>query len=131
MSYWQIFLAVAAICFLVLGMVFYSLACAASNADALEQAAADAPAFEQAPVGRVTDKAVTSILLLCFFAAVFVAAQWLDGPSAAQAEQDVGDEVAALVGEPASQAQPPLRPTHATAHQATRRPHVSVLAQAR
>ncbi|MCZ2498158.1 hypothetical protein GN316_15440 [Xylophilus sp. Kf1] len=130
MNSWQIALTVGGICFLVLGVVFYSLACAASSADALEEAIAEAPAFVQSPVSHVTDSAVTSILLLCFFAAIFAAAQWLDGPSAAQAEQDVGDEVAALVGESAAETAP-LRPTHYTAHQATRKPHVSVLAQAR
>ena len=53
----------------------------------------------------------------------------LDGPSAAQAEQDVQDEVAALTASAPVVA--PVRPQHPSAGLPARTPHASVVAAAR
>lgn len=99
-----------------------------SAAVALEEAAQSAPSFVQRSGRSPID--TVNVLLVCAAVAAFFLAQQLDGPDACQSEQDIQDEVTALVGEQ-QPAIDPIRPAHKTAAQPVRRAHESVLAQAR
>lgn len=127
---WIQAVAVGVVVFVVLGLVFWSLCRAAHDSDERMDAEAAELTYEQSPQPSQASTTAKN-LLICAIAslAVGLAGLNLQGPSAAQAEQDVQDEVAALTSEPA--AVPPIRPQHPSVFLPTRTLHASVVATAR